>query len=80
MGEDSVRAALAYSDEESDDSLVGEHSPFVKHTRNKRYAVTQLHMLDLHVGKGYQVIKCIHAATVLQCCTAHEICALESSC
>ena len=37
MGEDSVRAALAYSDEESDDSLVGEHSPFVKHTRNRRY-------------------------------------------
>ena len=40
MGEDGVRAALAYSEEEeveSDDSLVGEHSPFVKHTRNRRY-------------------------------------------
>ena len=40
--EDGVRAALAYSEEgegeESDDSLVGEHSPFVKHTRSKRYA------------------------------------------
>ena len=38
--EDGVRAALAYSEEEgkeSDDSLVGEHSPFVKHAKNKRY-------------------------------------------
>ena len=39
--EDGVRAALAYSEEEeegeeSDDSLVGEHSPFVKHSRSKR--------------------------------------------
>ena len=43
--EDGVRAALAYSEEEeeeeegkeSDDSLIGEHSPFVKHSRSKRY-------------------------------------------
>ena len=34
--DDKVKAALSYS-EDSDDSLVGEHSPFVKHTRSRRY-------------------------------------------
>ena len=37
LARDDVRAVLSYS-EESDDSLIGEHSPFVKHTRSKRYS------------------------------------------
>ena len=34
--DDEVKAALSYL-EDSDDSLVGEHSPFVKNTRSRRY-------------------------------------------
>ena len=39
LAKDDVRAALAYS-EESDDSLIGDHSPFVKSTRSRRYVCT----------------------------------------
>ena len=52
--------------------------------------VTRLCKLDLNIGKGRQVMKCMHRPTVavlsttgVQCyngCRACEICALESSC
>ena len=32
---DEAKKSLIYDSEDSDDSLVGEHSPFVKHTASK---------------------------------------------